>query len=241
MVKPRLFASYPSPDGRLRAEVYIYDCTVVTEEAPDGNALEQLLIFTPAQTGGRLVDSQLVYCGGLGAFGLGGLFWTGDNRYFYYTDAREGVPDGCGYWERALLRVETTDWTVDYIGSGPISPDGANIAAWDGSRLVLWRTAGDQIGVSEPPVPDAIPGPIAWSPDSSSLLYLFSEGYCPLGETYLVRLDLAVQRSTLLFASAHPSFANVEWREPQRVILHDEEGHSWTYDFRSGRLGPSIP
>ena len=40
------------------------------------------------------VDSQLINCGGLGAYGFEGLCWSPDSRYFYYDTAREGVPDG---------------------------------------------------------------------------------------------------------------------------------------------------
>ena len=42
------------------------------------------------------VETQLLYCGGIGASGLEGKFWSPDSRFFYYTNAREGWPDG-GY------------------------------------------------------------------------------------------------------------------------------------------------
>ena len=238
---PRLLASYSSPNGNWRAEVLSYDCAVVLQDQPDGNALEQLAMYSVGDGSERLLDSQLINCGGLGAFGFEGLFWSQDSRFFYYTDARQGVPDGCGYWERPLLRVHIDEWTTEHVGEGAISPDGTKIAAWNDGQLVLWELAGERIAATQPPVQDAIPGPIAWSPDSQGLVYLLSEAYCPLGETNLVRMDLADLTPLVLFSSQTPSFASVRWEAPQLVVLSDDLGHSWTYNLVTHDLHSQSP
>lgn len=74
----------------------IYDCVPVG--AVEENAYEQLKLIQIDNSVAKIVDNQLRSCGGLGAFGLAGLFWSPNSSYFYYTNAREGVPDGCGYW-----------------------------------------------------------------------------------------------------------------------------------------------
>ena len=59
------------------------------------------------------IDSQLLNCGGLGAFGLAPLFWGADGQTLWYTTAREGGPDGaCRPWVRPMTRVDVTDWSV---------------------------------------------------------------------------------------------------------------------------------
>ena len=235
-VPPRLFASYPSPDTNWKAQVVIYDCTVVDPEVPDGNSLEQLGLISAADGSQRTVDSQLLYCGGLGAFGLEGLFWTEDSRYFYYTDAREGVPDGCGTWKRPLLRVNVMDGSAEEFGAGTVSTDGTKIAAWNGEELELWDLTGGQIGATAIPLPGLNPSAKAWSPDSRSLVYLLSEGSCPLGRTHLVRVPLADFAPSIVLSSEGPSFADVTWDKPNQVTLHDEQGGGWTYDLITGEL-----
>jgi len=235
-VPPRLFASYPSPDSNWQAQVVIYDCTVVDPEVPDGNSLEQLRLIRIVDASQRTVHSQLLYCGGLGAFGLEGLFWTEDSHYFYYTDAREGGPDGCGYWRRPLLRFDVLDGSTDEFGAGTISPDGTKIAAWNGEKLELWDLTGGQTGATAIPLTGLNPGVIAWSPDSRSLVYLLSEGFCPLGKTHLVRVALADLAPSIVLSSEGPSFADVTWDKPNQVTLHDEQGGGWTYDLITGEL-----
>ena len=235
-VPPRLFASYPSPDSNWQAQLVVYDCTVVDPEVPDGNSLEQLRLIRVADASLRTVDSQLLYCGGLGAFGLEGLFWTEDSRYFYYTDAREGGPDGCGYRRRPLLRFDVLDGSMDEFGAGTISPDGTKIAAWNGDQLEVWELAGGQIGQTQIPLPGLNPGATAWSPGGESLVLLLSQGFCPHGETLLVRVPLPDLAPSILLSSEGPSFADVTWDTPNQVTLHDEQGTGWTYDLITKEL-----
>jgi len=234
--QPRIYASYPSSDGKWRAEVVIYDCVQVV--GVDKNAYEQLKLVPVGPGAEKIVDSQLQYCGGLGAYGLEGLFWSPNSRYFYYTDAREGVPDGCGYWERPIIRLDMADWTAKRLGGGPLSPDKTKIATWQGQELVLWDVNQGETARTAAAVSGATAGSIAWSPDSQALVYLQNSSDCyPLGRSYIVHLDLHTLQHTLLLESETPSFGTVIW-DANRIRLFDEHSVEWTYDFVTKDLKP---
>ena len=183
-----------------------------------------------------MVFSQLISCGGLGAYGVAGLFWSGTSRFYYFTDAANGVPDGCGFWQSPLLRLDLNDGSITNLGSGTLSPDRLRLASWLDGELVVWDLNGGRIGSAPPPVENVLPGPIAWSPDGKSIAYLLSEQYCPLGLTYVVRLNLSDFQAAPFFASQDPSFADIRWDMPNRVILGDENGDTWAYNFITGDL-----
>lgn len=234
---PRLYASYLSPDGALRAEVHIYDCVPF----PDGGeyAYDQLQIVNTASGDARFIDGQLQSCGGLGAFGLAGQFWSPSGRYFYYTTARQGVPDGCGYWTRPVSRVDTTDGSVAYLGGGPVSPDGRLLAVWDERDLVVYDIDGGELGRAEAIDTAAALGPIAWSPDNRSLVYLQASMFCTAGQsglTTLARVELPGMDSRVLLRSAEPAFKMVTWEEPETILLGDGAGGQWRYDLAGGTL-----
>ena len=200
-VQPTTFASYPSPDGQWRIDLVIYACTTVDPEVQQENSLEQLMLVSAADGSRTVVETQLLNCGGLGAAGLEGRFWTPDGAYFYYTSARDGVPDGCGYWEQPLGRFNVFEGHAEYVGGGPISPDGTKIATWIDHSLTIWEISGDRIGSVPHPIEDALPGPIAWAPDGLSVAFLLSEAYCPLGTTHLVTLDLDTLTPVVVLSS----------------------------------------
>lgn len=237
---PRLLASYPSPDNKWRVEVTIHDCVQVGDL--DIHAYEELRLTEVSTGTSQVVDSQLLNCGGLGAFGLEGRFWSSNSRYFYYTDAREGVPDGgCGYWERPLLRLDITDHSTEYLGMGLLSPDGTKLATWQDFDLVVWSLDEGEIARSAALPEDAVRGPIAWAPDGEALVYLQTKEYCiPSGSSYVVRLDLLALQPELLLESAAPAFIDVTWDDPDQLKLSDEEGKTWTYDFETEELR-SVP
>jgi hypothetical protein len=235
--QPRLYGSYPSPDSKWRAEVVIYEC--VKTGGVDENAYEQLKLVQATSRDERLADDQLQYCGGLGAFGLAGLFWSPSSRYFYYTNAREGVPDGCGYWERPTIRLDVTSLNKEYLGAGPRSPEGGKIATWQGQELVVWDINEGEIARAPAVVSDAETGPIAWSPDSRALIYVQFASYCPLsGKSHVVRLDLPELKQTLLLESEKPTFGSVSWNVPDELELFDENGKQWRYGFATQQLKP---
>lgn len=234
---PRLYASYPSPDGALRAEVLIHDCAPLA----DGQeyAYDRLQVTNAATDETWFIDGQLQACGGLGAFGLAGLFWSPSGRFFYYTEAREGVPDGCGYWSRPISRVDVADRTTADLGGGPLSPDGTRLAVWDERDLVVYEIDGDEIGRVAAASPQAALGPIVWSPEGDALVYLQAAMFCIAGEsgaTSVVRVEVPALTSEILLRSTSPALQSVAWDAPIALDLVDDTGARWQYDFYSEEL-----
>jgi hypothetical protein len=112
------------------------------------------------------------------------------------------------------------------------------IATWLGYDLAIWQLDGPQIAAVPLPVETAIPGPIAWSPDSTSIVYLLSDEYCQPGATYVVRMVLSDLDPSVLLASESPSFVRVTWDAPNRILLTDEEGNIWSYNLAFQELKP---
>lgn len=233
--EPRVYAPLLSPDGKWRAEAVIYDCVSVNGEGE--KAYEQLRLIQ-VQEGVELVaDSQLLNCGGLGSFGFAGLYWSPNSRYFYYTDAREGVPDGCGYLHRPVVRLDATNLDIEHLGGGPLSPDGTRIATSQRKEIVVWDINEGELSRIPAIASDAATGPIAWSPDNNALVYLQNDSYCPFpGKSYVVLIDLLERESTLLLESDSPSFSGASWDRPGMLRLIDGEGKQWSYTFTSEEL-----
>ena len=221
----------------------MYDCIKVDPRPEaDANAYEQLIMIDNSGSE-TIADSQLLNCSGLGTFGLEGLFWSPNSRYFYYTDARQGVPDGlCGYWEKPILRLQIDSLEKELLGMGPLSPDGTKLATWLGTDLVLWDVnEKPELGrISTQPLnPVTGSGPIAWSPDSQALVYVQTESFCPVaGNSRIVRLDVPTLAQTTVLESEAPTFSRASWEVPDTVKLFDENGKAWIYSFKNQKLNP---
>jgi hypothetical protein len=139
-VQPMILASYPSPDGKWRVDIIRYDCMDYPYQDYVGSiAYEQLKIVNLSDGTEQIVEDQLQSCGGVGAFGLDGLYWSPSNRYFYYSDWREGTPDGgCGsYLSLPIYRLDTVTEEIITIGGSHISPDQTKLAMWQKSEIVI--------------------------------------------------------------------------------------------------------
>ena len=235
-VQPKVHSSMLSPDMNWRVEIVIYDCVQVTEDGP--NAYEQLKLIRVGDGTESVIATQLQSCGGVGAYGLGELYWSSDSRYFYYTDAREGSPDGlCWYWERPIYRLDVLTQETELLGSGPFSPDQTKIAMWQENDLVIWSLYGGELSRIPAVISDAKRGPIAWSPDSESLVYLQNESDCfPFGKSYVIRFDMSKTEQNLLLESDTPSFIYATWDASDRITLSDEQGNHWVYDLATLKL-----
>jgi hypothetical protein len=166
------------------------------------------------------------------------LFWSLNSSYFYYTNAREGWPGGCGYWERPVIRLDVSNLDLEFLGRGPRSPDGTKLATWQGHELVVWDTDSGEIARIAA-IAEAMTGPVAWSPSSQSLVYVQFESYCPLsGKSYVVHLDLLDFAQTLLLESENPTFGSMSWNVPDKLTLFDENGKQWVYSFITQQLVP---
>ena len=113
----------------LRAEVLVYECAPISDPAlgtePQPMSLELLRVVDAAGEVEYQIDSQLLSCGGLGAFGLQPLFWGADGQTLWYTTAREGGPDGaCRPRVRPMTRVDVTDWSAVTLDQAVTSADG---------------------------------------------------------------------------------------------------------------------
>lgn len=234
-----IYSPLLSPDGKWRAEVVIYDCVLIINA--DEYAYEELKLIDISAGVEKAVDTQLQYCGGLGAAGLAGLFWSPSSRYFYYTQARDGVPDGCGYWERPITRFNLADQSIEQLGMGPLSPDKTMIAAWQwpAKELVIGAVDSGELTRISAFAPAANIGPITWSPDGRSLVYLQAELDCyPLGNTYVIRLDLSTLKQKLLLESEQPSWGGVIWESPNHLRLFDADNKEWRYNLTTKKLEP---
>jgi hypothetical protein len=233
---PVVFDAYPSTDGQWVASVVQHRCISAGEG--EGFGYEFLRLFNNWEGTERVAADQLFSCGGLGAFGLAGQFWSANNRYFYFTDAREGLPDGCGtWWLQPLLRLDPVTGQVERLGGGPLSPDGGRLATWSGSDLAVWDLNEDLLFRLPVAIGDARRGPIAWSPDGQAIAYLQAAAICPpTGPATLVRVDVAAGSQEVLLVSEAPVFDGLSWESPEAITLRVVE-ESGRFNLATGTLG----
>lgn len=226
-VLPLTLFSLPSPDGKLRAEILTYACTPV--EAEQAYALDQLVLRGSAPDISWIADEQLQACGGLGASGLGGLYWSPDSRRLFYTPAREGAPDGCGmWWAPPIAYADVKTRRVEELGGGVLSPDRASLAVSRSTEILLWDLNLGEIGRSPVAFPDLARAEMAWSPDGRALAYLQVGGDCkPEGKTEVARLTLESMQTDLLLESESPAFGGLTWPVSAYLELVDVDGGRW--------------
>jgi WD40 repeat protein len=238
---PRIEASFLSPDGKWRGEVILYDCVQAdTREDADMNSVEVLRLIRVNDQREMIVEQDLYNCGGIGAYGLAGLFWSSNNQYFYFTDAVKSAPDGlCGYWTRPIKRVNVYNGEVESLDGGPLSPDKTKLAFWRDNEIVIWSLDEGEITHIPGLVPETFNNEIAWSPDGKSLVYLQTDLDCfPFGKSYVTHLDLSGMKQSLLLESETPSFNWLTWDAPYRISLVDDKGTMWRYNLVSQELRP---
>lgn len=200
-VAPEVFQSYASPDGAWTAQVTVYDCSLVGDNEMSYEVLELIDSTTQAR---HVVAEQLIYCQGLGAFGLSILHWSENGRYLYYTDGREGYPDGAGFWLRPMYRVQISDRSAAYLGGGLFSPTWDMIATWqqtaEQNAVVIWNVAdGEQTARFASFVPAPYLLNLFWLPDSSGVIYLLGDSFMPpAARAYLIHASLLASHQTIL-------------------------------------------
>lgn len=142
-----------SPSGVYRVEWLRSQCAEVSQ--PGGSGSESMsaridtLILINSATGERsVIETQILFCGGLGAAGLAPVRWSADSRFLYYTTAAEGAPDGAPcYWTRPLVRLDVNSGDRAFNVEGVAAPDGITIASPLRNRIVIW--AWDQADTAE--------------------------------------------------------------------------------------------
>jgi hypothetical protein len=233
----QILESHLSPDGRWHAEVVAYEC-LQDGEADEGSMVEQLTLTHVSDGKRTTVDSQQISCSlGLGAYGLGSWFWSSNSRFFYYTDAREGVPDGGGSfcWDRPLIRLDVTDGSTIRLGKiwAP-SPEGTTVAMGQEDDLVLWDLDQGEIARTSVLLPEAEVCDIAWSPDGRTLAYLQTPcPFCFPGEFHVVSFDVRESRHSMLLKREDIGFASIQWKTAGQIRLsgYSEGGEEWTSDL----------
>lgn len=107
--------TFAAPDAQWQVEIVIYGCVETGDEAV--YAYELLRFAAAGADEWRQADSQLINCGGLGAYGFQAICWSPDGRYFYYTTAREGVPDGNSDWSPPVWQLGPDSGTIRELGA----------------------------------------------------------------------------------------------------------------------------
>lgn len=244
-VQPDVLETHSSPDGKWQVDVIRYDCINYSYQDYIGIiAYEQLKIVNLSDGTEKIVDDQQQVCDGIGMYGLGGLYWSPNTRYFYYTDAREGYPETCGnYAVPAIYRLDTLTQETITVGGGHISPDQTKLAMWQWqeNEIVIWDLDKGEVGRASGLIPNILDGQISWSPDGQSIVYLQTTFDCApdYGKVYITRLDLPDLSQSLLFEHESPGFGWLSWDIPDLISLRDGMGKIWIYDLVSNELKPN--
>jgi hypothetical protein len=239
-VQPVTLETYPSSDGNWQAEVVRYDC--INYSAADYAAriaYEQLKLINLTAGTEQIIEDQLQNCDGIGGGGLKGLLWSTNNRFFYYTDWREGNPESCGnYVVPMVYRFDTSTQENLTVGGGHLSPDQTKFAMWQRTEIVIWDLDQGEVERVGPLTRVRFNGEISWSPDSQSIVFLQTEWDCApdYGKTYLSRLDLSNTSQEILFEHESPGFGSVRWETVDQVTLLDGMRNTWTYNLSTEEL-----
>ena len=234
--------THVSPDGQWRVALAQTGCVPTAAETE--HTYETVHLLSGDGTDTTLVESQLINCGGLGAYGFEAFFWSPNSRYFYYTTARTGVPDGCGPWVRPVRRLDTADATTVNLGSGWPSPDGAYLATWLKQELVLWDLDGEELGRLPAAADQTALAALSWSPDSRALVYLQAPSPCvpqTPATSSVVQVTAPDAHQTLLLETQTPLFSDLAWTSPATVQLIDTDGGHWLLDVTTRMLTIATP
>lgn len=242
-VQPKVLETYSSPDEIWKVEIVRYDCINYTYEDYHGTiAYEQIKILSLSTGSEKVIAGQLQACDGIGTYGFGGLYWSPNSRYFYYTDSREGYPETCGnYVALPIYRLDTGIQEAAIIGGGPLSPDGTKIAMWQDHEIIIWDLDDGEVGRTSGLVSSVLNGQISWSPSGQSVAYLQTTWDCApdYGKTYVTLLTLPNLSQRLLLEYDSPGFGWLSWDTTDRISLKDGMGNMWVYDLVGKELSPS--
>jgi hypothetical protein len=233
--------TFDSPDGAWRVEIIRYGCAPVGAAENGENAFEQLILTRLDDGSQTIAAEQLQYCGGVGAYGFNGLYWSPNSRYFYFDEARESVPDGCccGLWQPWLSRIAAASGERENLPGGGAPAPGGLLTLWNSSEIVLWDLDGGEISRTPFPAANLIVHSFQLSPDGTRLAYVLVEQcYVVQGRSLVVLFSLADRTHTLLVDSDAPTFASAAWETDTLLTILDRDGNRWQYDLITGELTP---
>lgn len=237
--QPKVRASYPSPDGKWQVDVTVYnECTENNHQTP---SYEELVLVDLASGSQSPFEGELLNCGGIGAGGLDGLFWSANSRYFYYSTAAFSSPDGCAFgWTRPITRLEVDTMVTEYR-TGIVSPDHSLITSWGGNTITVWEVESDQETELDTADPAGSVIGLAWAPDGKGFVYLENEpgdtDMCiPSGKSTVVRVDLPSYTQQVLLTADASGYDGVGWDQPDSIRLSDLQGNQWRYNLVTREL-----
>jgi hypothetical protein len=250
-VQPVVLETVNSPDNHWQAKIEKFDCTKIVAGEWYENAYEVLQITHLQDQHIFSAADQLRYCQGTGYYGLGGLKWSPNSHYLYFTNAREGVPEGEGKfgWQRSIFRFDTSTSKTEYLGDGPFSPDRNKLAVMEypievgckPGSLVVMKLDGDLL--VQYPVNllqgSCWTGYITWLPGSNELYYIETicnkENQC---KSSFYHIDLVKDERKVLLIDHQPIFKEVTWEKPGYLTLVDENYKIWSYNMITAKLEP---
>jgi len=247
---PESVQVFISPDQSWRVEIVRYECTLISEVGDElagvPIAYEQLLLTGPDGEETPVAE-QRQFCGGLGAAGINGLFWSPDGKYFYFDMAREGVPDGlpCSNWFtwKSRLNIETLEVEVlsgrGLPGKGSLSPDGSSLLLVGEPDLILWDLNQGEVGRSVHPYPELSVKSIAFSADDNRVVYVLRDDCIqPGADSLVVVLNFADLTHTIVLESSAPSILQATWESDDSISLVDFDGKSYELSLSTGEITP---
>jgi Tol biopolymer transport system component len=208
-----------SPDGKWRIELVQYGCVDIGAGEGVKNSYEQLHLVNSDDGKDSIITDQLQYCEGIGAAGLGFVYWSPNSQYLYYTDSAYGVPDGGNRaWYPSLFRYDVGNGMTIDLRWGPLSPDGVTMAYPDQQKLVLYLWNLDKGEVARIPSslsPDS-PWPgiydIAWSADGRYLVYIEAENSEGIGRAWITQLDTATFERRSIYQTESGQLCCPKWQ-----------------------------
>jgi hypothetical protein len=195
-IEPHIIQSIDSPDGLYTAAVTVYPCVDIGEQESSYERLD----LTDTRTGEvHQIAEQIINCGGLGAFGLWILRWSENGVYLYYTDAREGIPDGMVTdWVPPLWRARVADLQLESLGQAQFSPDGQQLVEWDQTQIRIRSANTDDVFDFTLLPENLMMMQVVWLPDSSGVLYIQTDEIFQSSRSTVTHIDINAQEQTIL-------------------------------------------
>lgn len=195
--EPEILQSLTAPDTLQRAEVTVYPCVDVGGLE---TSYERLDVIDSKTGEAHLITEQVIYCGGLGAFGLGILRWSDNSAFLYFTDGREGAPDGLVInWTPPVLRVQPGDWQIERLGAGHFSRNNLWLATWSQGKISILPTNAADGGSDFPTLPaDLLIMDVLWLPDDSGVIYIQTDEPIASSRSTVTHIDIETSEQTLL-------------------------------------------
>jgi hypothetical protein len=240
--KPEIIESYLSPDYQFQAEVIQYDCVLVGGEFE--NAYKQLKIVKVDDGKEIATAEQLNDCDGGEDYGLGGLFWSPNSRYFYYSYSIGYVADWdiCEYTDfiQDMSRVDVTTSLIEVTpGWGELLADGKTMIIPGKGEFILWDLDKGKIGNALYLISDTRLLTYQISSDRNSLVYLLAENCLGSpGKTYLVLWDISLSQHTLRLEVETPPLINITWDNPGELTLWYADSTQRQFNLATGEVVP---